>query len=98
MLYLPRDPTPSAVFYRTARVYGAFTDLLVLRGRIIGVILCDSSLELNSSLYDYSLMRHDECLKYSKYLYKAYNEMNWMVRVQTIELRSDRVTVQWFML
>ena len=34
MLYLPRDPTPSAVFYRTARVYGAFTDLLVLRGRI----------------------------------------------------------------
>ena len=33
MLYLPRDHTPSAVFYRTTRVYGAFTDLLVLRGR-----------------------------------------------------------------
>ena len=25
---------PSAVFYHTTRVYGAFTDLLVLRGRI----------------------------------------------------------------
>ena len=25
---------PSAVFYRTTRVYGAFTDLLVLCGRI----------------------------------------------------------------
>ena len=33
MLDLPRDHTPSAVFYRTTRVYGAFTDLLVLRGR-----------------------------------------------------------------
>ena len=33
MLYLPRDHTSSAVFYRTTRVYGAFTDLLVLRGR-----------------------------------------------------------------
>ena len=33
MLYLPQDHTPSAVFYRTTRVYGAFTDLLVLRGR-----------------------------------------------------------------
>ena len=33
MLYLPRDHTPSAVFYRKTRVYGAFTDLLVLRGR-----------------------------------------------------------------
>ena len=33
MLYLPRDHTPSAVFYRTTRVYGAFSDLLVLRGR-----------------------------------------------------------------
>ena len=33
MLYLPRDHTPSAVFYRTTRVYGAFTDLLVLHGR-----------------------------------------------------------------
>ena len=42
MLYLPRDPTPSAVFSRTARVYGAFTDLLVLHGRIIGVIQCNS--------------------------------------------------------
>ena len=42
VLYLPRDPTPNAVFYRTARVYGAFTDLLVLRGRIIGVIQCYS--------------------------------------------------------
>ena len=30
----PQNPTPSAVFYRTTRVYGAFTDLLVLRGRI----------------------------------------------------------------
>ena len=37
-------------------------------------------------------MHHDECLKYSKYLYKAYNEMNRMVRVQTIQLRSDGVT------
>ena len=37
MLYLPRNLTPSAVFYRTTRVYGAFTDLLVLRGRIISV-------------------------------------------------------------
>ena len=42
VLYLPQDPTPSAVFSRTAQVHGAFTDLLVLRGRIIGVILCDS--------------------------------------------------------
>ena len=33
MLYLPRDPTLNAVFYRTTQVYGAFTDLLVLRGR-----------------------------------------------------------------
>ena len=33
MLYLPRDHTSSAVFYRTTQVYGAFTDLLVLRGR-----------------------------------------------------------------
>ena len=33
MLYLPQDHTSSAVFYRTTRVYGAFTDLLVLRGR-----------------------------------------------------------------
>ena len=38
VLCLPWDPTLSAVFYRTARVYGAFTDLLVLRGRIIIVI------------------------------------------------------------
>ena len=38
MLYLPQDPTPSAVFYHTTRVYGAFTDLLVLRGRIISVL------------------------------------------------------------
>ena len=28
------DPTPSAVFYCTTRLYGAFTDLLVLHGRI----------------------------------------------------------------
>ena len=42
VLYLPLNPTPHAVFYHTARVYGAFTDLLVLRGRIIGVIQCDS--------------------------------------------------------
>ena len=41
-IHLPRDPTPSAVFSRTARVYGAFTDLLVLCGRIIGVIQCNS--------------------------------------------------------
>ena len=34
MLYLPRDPTPSAAFHRTAQVYGAFTDLLGLCGRI----------------------------------------------------------------
>ena len=33
MLYLPRDHTPSAVFYRTTRVYGDFTDFLVLCGR-----------------------------------------------------------------
>ena len=33
MLYLPRDHTSNAVFYRTTQVYGAFTDLLVLRGR-----------------------------------------------------------------
>ena len=26
-------PHPSAVFYHTTRVYGAFTDFLVLRGR-----------------------------------------------------------------
>ena len=32
--YLPFDPTPCAVFYHTAQIYGAFTDLLVLRGRI----------------------------------------------------------------
>ena len=36
-------------------------------------------------------MCYDECLKYSKYLYKVYNEMNWMVHVQTIQLRSDGV-------
>ena len=59
MLYLPQDPTLCAVFYHTARVYGAFTDLLVLHGRIIGinsVICCE---ELYSILYDYCLMRHD---------------------------------------
>ena len=33
MLYLPRDHTPRAVFYCTTQVYGAFTDLLLLRGR-----------------------------------------------------------------
>ena len=33
MLYLPRDHTPSAVFYHTTQVYGALTDLLVLHGR-----------------------------------------------------------------
>ena len=42
MLYLPRDLIPSAVFYCKAQVYGAFTDLLGLCGRIIGVIRCDS--------------------------------------------------------
>ena len=41
-MYLPQDPTPSAIFYRTAREYGVFTDLLVLRGRIIGIIQCNS--------------------------------------------------------
>ena len=30
-------PHPSAVFSCTTRVYGAFTDLLVLHGRIISV-------------------------------------------------------------
>ena len=38
MLYLPRDPTPSAVFFRTSRVDGALTYLLFLCGRIISVI------------------------------------------------------------
>ena len=38
MLYLPRDPTPSAVFFRTTRVDGALTHLLFLCGRIISVI------------------------------------------------------------
>ena len=33
MLYLPQEHTLSAVFYHTTRVYNAFTDLLVLRGR-----------------------------------------------------------------
>ena len=33
VLYLPQDHTPSAVFYHTTQVYGAFTDLLVLRER-----------------------------------------------------------------
>ena len=33
VLYLPLNPTTGAVFYHTTRVYGAFTDLLVLRGR-----------------------------------------------------------------
>ena len=33
MLYLLQDHTPSAVFYRTTQVYGAFTDLSVLHGR-----------------------------------------------------------------
>ena len=35
VLYLPRDPTPHAVFYCTARVYDAFTDLLVLSRGLI---------------------------------------------------------------
>ena len=43
VLYLPRDPTLSAVFYRTARVYGAFTDLLVLLGRISKYFCSDGS-------------------------------------------------------
>ena len=38
MLYLPRDPTPSAVFFHTSRVDGALTHLLLLRVRIISVI------------------------------------------------------------
>ena len=41
MLYLPQDPTPSAVFYHTARVYGAFTDLLVLRGGLVSIFCTD---------------------------------------------------------
>ena len=41
MLYLPRDPTPSAVFFRTSRVGGALTHLLFLCGRIISVICSD---------------------------------------------------------
>ena len=32
-----RDPILIAVFSRTTRVYGGFTDLLVLHGRIISV-------------------------------------------------------------
>ena len=32
-----RDPIPIAVFSRITRVYGGFTDLLVLHGRIISV-------------------------------------------------------------
>ena len=39
VLYLPRDPTPSAVFFRTSRVNSALTHLLFLCGRIISVIL-----------------------------------------------------------
>ena len=39
VLYLPRDPTSSAVFFRTSRVNGALTHLLFLCGRIISVIL-----------------------------------------------------------
>ena len=33
VLYFPRDPAPSAVYYHTTRVYYAFTDLLVLKRR-----------------------------------------------------------------
>ena len=33
MLYLPRDPISSAVFYCITQIYNAFTDLLVLHGR-----------------------------------------------------------------
>ena len=39
VLYLPRDPTPSAVFFHISRVGGALTHLLFLCGRIISVIL-----------------------------------------------------------
>ena len=46
MLYLSRDHTPSVVFYRTTRVDGAFTDLLVLRGRTD----CSSTQSLLSGL------------------------------------------------
>ena len=35
VLYLPQDPTPSAVFYCTTQVYGAFIDLLVCVGGLI---------------------------------------------------------------
>ena len=38
MLYLSRDPTPSAVFFCTSRVDSALTYLLFLCGRIISVI------------------------------------------------------------
>ena len=34
MLYLPQDPTLSAVFYRTTQVYGAITGLLVFVGKL----------------------------------------------------------------
>ena len=37
MLYLTQDPTLSAVFSGTTQIYSAFTDLLVLCGRIISV-------------------------------------------------------------
>ena len=46
MLYLPRDPTSISAFYRTALVYGAFTDLLGLRGRMIINAFSKSSKQL----------------------------------------------------
>ena len=39
MLYLSQDLFPIAVFYCAARVYSAFTDFLVLRGRITMMII-----------------------------------------------------------
>ena len=46
MLFLPQGPILNAVFYHTARVYGVFTNLLVLRGKIIGVIPLRRTLEM----------------------------------------------------
>ena len=43
VLYLPPDPTPDAVFYHTARVYGAFNDLLGCIGGLQGPLLAHSA-------------------------------------------------------
>ena len=54
MLYLLRNPTLSAVFYHTARVYGAFTDLLGLRRRITRTIVSAFSRFNKQSQFDAS--------------------------------------------